>query len=178
MDFPIAEVSEPAAPALTPAAPALTVGVQERAAPYTAAPLAYLITFRTYGTWLHGDERGSVDKEHNIPGTPYLPPDPIREARERDLMDQPEYNLDAARCDVVLKTNQEDCQHRQWNLLAAHVRSNHAHIVVQASTNPEKVMTDFKAYASRRLTEAGFENSERKRWSRQAAPATSGRRST
>jgi len=25
-------------------------------------PLAYLITFRSYGTWLHGDERGSVDR--------------------------------------------------------------------------------------------------------------------
>jgi len=28
---------------------------------------AYLITFTTYGTWVHGDERGSVDREHNIP---------------------------------------------------------------------------------------------------------------
>ncbi len=28
-------------------------------------PLAYLITFRTYGTWLHGDERGSIDRYHN-----------------------------------------------------------------------------------------------------------------
>jgi hypothetical protein len=33
-------------------------------------PLAYLITFPTYGTWLHGDERGSVDRDHNLPGTP------------------------------------------------------------------------------------------------------------
>ncbi len=35
----------------------------------TDTPLAYLITFRTYGTWLHGDERGSVDKNHNKFGT-------------------------------------------------------------------------------------------------------------
>ena len=26
-------------------------------------PLAYLITWTTYGTWLHGDDRGSFD--HN-----------------------------------------------------------------------------------------------------------------
>ena len=25
-------------------------------------PLAYLITFRCYGTWLHGDQRGSIDR--------------------------------------------------------------------------------------------------------------------
>ncbi|MGQ0761444.1 MAG: hypothetical protein ACT4OT_05435 [Acidobacteriota bacterium] len=33
-------------------------------------PLAYLITFRCYGTWLHGDERGSVDRKQNVYGTP------------------------------------------------------------------------------------------------------------
>ena len=28
----------------------------------TDIPLAYLISFRCYGTWLHGDERGSIDR--------------------------------------------------------------------------------------------------------------------
>ena len=27
-----------------------------------STPLAYLITIRSYGTWLHGDERGSMDR--------------------------------------------------------------------------------------------------------------------
>ena len=35
--------------------------------------LAYFITFRCYGTWLHGDERGSVDRFHNIYGMPFIP---------------------------------------------------------------------------------------------------------
>jgi hypothetical protein len=35
-------------------------------------PLAYLITFRSYGTWLHGKE-GSVDRFHNVYGQPKLP---------------------------------------------------------------------------------------------------------
>jgi hypothetical protein len=42
------------------------------------SPLAYLITWTCYGTWLHGDERGAADLDHNIPGTPYLPPDAER----------------------------------------------------------------------------------------------------
>src|SRR2546425_2756831 len=37
-------------------------------------PLAYLVTFRCYGTWLHGDERGSVDRHRNRYGTPMIPP--------------------------------------------------------------------------------------------------------
>ena len=28
-------------------------------------PLAYLITIRTFGTWLHGDSRGPVDRDGN-----------------------------------------------------------------------------------------------------------------
>ncbi len=36
-------------------------------------PLAYLITFRTYGTWLHGDERYSIDRHgKNIYGAPCI----------------------------------------------------------------------------------------------------------
>jgi hypothetical protein len=27
-----------------------------------SAALGFLITFRTYGTWLHGEDRGSVDR--------------------------------------------------------------------------------------------------------------------
>jgi hypothetical protein len=37
-------------------------------------PLAYLITFRAYGTWLHGDRRGSVDRFHNRFGTALIAP--------------------------------------------------------------------------------------------------------
>ncbi|MBX3388092.1 MAG: hypothetical protein KF691_01410 [Phycisphaeraceae bacterium] len=34
----------------------------------------YLLTWHTYGTWLHGDDRGSVNKIQNVPGTPYVAP--------------------------------------------------------------------------------------------------------
>jgi hypothetical protein len=37
-------------------------------------PLAYLISFRTYGTWLHGDNRGSTSRKQNKYGTPRIAP--------------------------------------------------------------------------------------------------------
>jgi hypothetical protein len=38
------------------------------------SPLAFLITFRCYGTWLHGEERGSIDRRNfNRYGTPDMP---------------------------------------------------------------------------------------------------------
>jgi hypothetical protein len=36
-------------------------------------PLAYFISFRCYGTWLHGDERGSMNRKQNQYGTPRIP---------------------------------------------------------------------------------------------------------
>ena len=42
----------------------------------TDIALAYLITFRCYGTWLHGDKRGSIDRFHNAYKSPYIEPNP------------------------------------------------------------------------------------------------------
>ena len=41
----------------------------------TDIPLAFLITFRSYGTWLHGDERGSVNRFRNQYKSRRLPPE-------------------------------------------------------------------------------------------------------
>lgn len=56
---------------------------------FSAAPLAYLITFNTYGSWLHGDRRGSVDRFHNRYGTPRVAANPLRESYERGLLKHP-----------------------------------------------------------------------------------------
>jgi len=50
--------------------------------------------------------------------------------------------------------------------LAAHVRANHVHVIVEADVRPEKVMIDFKAYASRALNRLGREGLDRRRWAR------------
>jgi REP element-mobilizing transposase RayT len=126
----------------------------------------YLITFVCYGRHLHGSESGSVDKEHNMPGTPILEVDSARAAAERDRMCQAPYDLDQIRRDAVLEAIQEVCAHRGWSLLAAHVRSNHVHTVVEAEVPPERVMHDFKTYASHRLNRMSLDEPNRKRWAR------------
>jgi REP element-mobilizing transposase RayT len=128
--------------------------------------VTYLITFACYGCHLHGAGSGSVDATHNVPGTPVLNEDSARAAKEERRMDQPAYHMDQIRRDAVLQAIQEVCGHRGWNLLAAHVRSNHVHTVVEAEAEPERVMNDFKAYASRRLTRMSLDDPNRKRWAR------------
>ena len=127
-------------------------------------PLAYFLTFSTYGAWLHGRDLGSVDEQHNEVGTPFLPPDVEKEAVMRGNMREQPYLLDAQRRPLVLRTILQVAAHRGWMVRACHVRSTHVHVIVAGNANPEKMMSDFKAYASRRLKEHLNEPADRRRW--------------
>jgi REP element-mobilizing transposase RayT len=76
------------------------------------------------------------------------------------------YTLDEARRKVVLESILQVCGHRGWLLIAAHIRTNHVHLVLDAEKAPEAVLNCLKAYASRALGEAGMEPPEVRRWSR------------
>ena len=127
-------------------------------------PLAYFLTFTTYGTRLHGDDRGSVDRDHNGYGTPLLPPDPFARNAARRMMTQEPYLLDEPRRNLVRDAIVEECRFRGWDLLALHVRTNHVHVVVTAERAPDFVTRACKANASKRLNRAGFECRDRHRW--------------
>lgn len=44
------------------------------------------------------------------------------------------------------------------------MRTNHVHAIVSGQAKPEKLMIDFKAWASRRLKEHFQESADRDRW--------------
>ena len=127
-------------------------------------PLAYLITFTCYGTRLHGDKSGSVDRHHNLPGSQFLPVNPARWSAEQKQMKQCPYELDGQRRALVLVAIRNVCIHKGWRLLAAHVRRHHVHVVVAAQVAPEKVLNRFKSYTSRSLNRAGLDEANRSRW--------------
>jgi REP element-mobilizing transposase RayT len=81
-------------------------------------------------------------------------------------MDQTQYHLDHPRRQLVLQAILERSRDRDWQVLAAHVRSNHVHVVVEGDDEPELMMTQFKAAASRRLNDLGLDGSNAKRWAR------------
>jgi len=128
--------------------------------------MTYLITFSCYGCHLHGDERGSVDPQHNVYRTRIIETDQKRFAKESADLSQPPYHLAAPQRDVVLKAIVQACTHHDWWLFAAHVRSTHVHVVVESERDPEFVMNALKARASRLLNESGLEPHGRKRWAR------------
>jgi REP element-mobilizing transposase RayT len=131
----------------------------------TDTPIAYLITFRCYGTWLHGDDRGSIDRHNNVYGAPKNPPNEhwktISDAR---LKNSP-VSLDAARRSSVERAIRETCEIRKWTLFAMNVRTNHAHIVCStASRKPSIHLNAFKANATRQLRQDGLWSFEHSPW--------------
>ncbi|MBP3957101.1 transposase [Gemmata sp. G18] len=128
--------------------------------------IAYFITFSTYGTWLHGDERGSVDRNNNAAGEVLLPENADLLRTRKALMNAPEYRMKAPERETVLTAIRQHAEIRDWRLLAVHVRTNHVHLVVVGDAKPERMMTEFKAYASRALNRNSPAGAQRKYWTR------------
>lgn len=130
-------------------------------------PLAYLITIRSYGTWLHGDEKGSVDRHgFNNYGTPRM----FQSEKLKDLMKlqmkQKPVIFDKKERICVLEAVKEICDFRGYELLAVNIRTNHLHTVVSANINPDKIVNEFKAYATRKLRERNLVEKGKIVWAR------------
>jgi REP element-mobilizing transposase RayT len=131
----------------------------------TGIPLAYLITFRCYGTWLHGDERGSVDRFHNIYDTPFVQPNQRLNDYIADTLKNKLVELDFQRRNAVENAIRDTCQKRNWGLLAINIRTNHVHTVVNSGArNPDRILSALKANATREMREKGVWNSENTPW--------------
>ncbi len=127
-------------------------------------PLAYLLTWTTYGTWLHGDDRGSVDREHNTFDTPFVPASPGRRVARVDQLAAQVVTLTADQRRVVHETIDAHCAHRGWRLIEANVRTNHVHAVIAAPVEPEVIVNQCKGWCTRRLREAGLVGADQPVW--------------
>jgi REP element-mobilizing transposase RayT len=124
----------------------------------------WLLTWRTYGTWLPGDERGFVDPVldeqghrviHNIPGTPLDAANPHLHDYSRAIMKGPAVYLNRDQAAVLLEQFQETARYRNWQLLAVAILPNHVHLIVGVNEDPDPstLLRDFKSYGSRRLNQ-------------------------
>ena len=122
----------------------------------------WLLTWRTYGTWLPGDPRGSVTRvrvdngsriEHDTPGTAMDGAMPALEHAARAAMKGPPILLTQEQADAVADQFIETARFRGWSILAGAVMCNHVHLVlgVPGDPSPTKLLGDFKAWGTRRL---------------------------
>lgn len=121
-------------------------------------PIAFFLTWPTYGTWLPGDSRGWVEFKHGwqLPDTSKL-----LESKAKMKESACVFGADERR-EVELQVT-KTCDHRGWNLHAVNCRSNHVHVVVSAAdTAPKRIQSDLKAWCTRRLKE--FADNGRENW--------------
>ncbi len=110
-------------------------------------PIAYFLTWVTYGTWLPGDSRGWTEYQHG-----WQLPDPMKELEATARMAEDACLLDKEQRNAVENQIAETCHHRGWHLHAVNCRSNHIHAVVSAADiRPKKIRGDLKAWATRCL---------------------------
>ena len=125
----------------------------------------WFLTWTTYGTRLPGDKRGFVSNvreaaghgspgvRHNKPFTEYDQDHPgLRKFAEAKLIG-PRIFLEEALAKPLFDQFQETARFRNWTLKAVAILINHVHIVtaVTGDPEPEDILRDFKAYASRCL---------------------------
>ncbi len=129
--------------------------------------IAYFLTFRCYGTWLHGDSRGSVDRnQHNAWGLDPIPEIILREKYEIRCMKEKPVSFDERCREIIQSSIRQVCKYNDWQLHALSVMSNHVHIVLSAPIAPEKVMLSLKAWCTRALRQEGLFAQNKRIWSR------------
>ena len=128
-------------------------------------PLAYLITFRSYGTWLHGDDRGSVDRFHNQYGAPLFPQNEARRIQNQLALRHSPVIFNSEQRQSVEQAIRQTCELRKWTLRAVNARTNHIHSVVSTAVRPELALNALKANATRQLRQAGHWDAARSPWS-------------
>jgi REP element-mobilizing transposase RayT len=122
----------------------------------------WFLTWRTYGTWLPGDERGFVDPIldgrgdrviHNLPGTPIDADNPQLHHYAQEIMRGPAVYLTSGQTTELLAQFQETARYRGWQLLTVAILANHVHLIVDVKGDPDPaaLLRDFKSYGSRRL---------------------------
>ena len=137
----------------------------------TDTPIAYLISFRCYGTWLHGDDHGFIDRDHNLFGTSYNHADSRSyEEFNRDELKGKPVSLNPQQREVVAKAIYEVCVYKQWGLYAENVRTNHVHVVIGIGYgSSSRALNSLKSYSTKRMREAGLWNREHSPWSRRGS---------
>jgi REP element-mobilizing transposase RayT len=121
----------------------------------------WFFTWRTYGSWLPGEEgfvgfyisadgRRVIDNGFRMPATEAIPK---LEAYARGIQSGETVLLNVRHAETILPQLQETSTCRRWSIDAVAVMTNHVHIVfgVPRDPDPSKMLHDWKSYATRAL---------------------------
>lgn len=107
----------------------------------TTPALAYLMTWTTAGTWFSGEQQGE--------NAPFAAKRSAGARRDAGAV-----SLSVLQRELVEATIRDCCQTHGWNLIATNCRSNHAHAIVNATTDPQEILRVLQTETAERLSAA------------------------
>jgi REP element-mobilizing transposase RayT len=113
------------------------------------------ITFGTYGTRLHGDDRPTVDRQHNQLDEQFVLRDPDREEFERGRMKFPPRYLSIEQRSFAESELPNICVRGGWNYRICAAGPDHVHLLcdVISEVHGEKVRRLVKRWLGQTLSE-------------------------
>jgi REP element-mobilizing transposase RayT len=127
-------------------------------------PIAWMLTWTTYGTWVHGAPRGSIDRHAKRPVSKFVKPDFKFEALRRSQLKHPPLLIEPDMRKVIREAIEQDCKFRKWHLYALNVRTNHVHVVVPNAAPEDRMLHTLKARPTRALREKRLVARDRRVW--------------
>jgi len=109
-------------------------------------PIAYHITFGTYGTRLHGDSRGTVDRPMNQPGDPIIGADPAWWERERGRLNFEPVILTSEQMVFMEGVMPGVCERGGWDYHTGAGGPDHIHVLLTAEAEADAVRKWFKRW--------------------------------
>ena len=114
------------------------------------------LTFGTYGTRLHGDDRPTVDREHNQRGQSFVESDPERAAAARGRMRGDPVYLAAPQRAVIESVVTSICARGGWThrLCAAPDDGDHVHVLLDAppGVDPDAILKWLKRWLGEEMS--------------------------
>ncbi len=116
-------------------------------------PLAYHITFGTYGTRLHGDARGTVDRPMNEPGDPIVGENADWKRIERAKLKFPPILLTEEQRLYADSIVVSICARGGWQLHAFAARKDHVHTLLTTKADAKTVRRLLKRWLGQALSQ-------------------------
>ena len=118
----------------------------------TNFPLAYHITFGTYGTRLHGDSRGTVDRALNQFGDPIIGAEADWQSDETAKLRFPRRFLTVEQRAAVEQVIPSICRRGGWDYIVSAAKPDHVHNLIRASVEGADVRKWLKRWISETLS--------------------------
>ncbi len=116
-------------------------------------PLAYHIKFGTYGSRLHGDARGTVDRSMNKLDDPIIGRDTDWEKIERSLLRFPPVVPTSQQRQFAESITPSICDRGGWQLHTCAVQHDHVHTLLTTTADAKTVRRLLKRWLGQALSE-------------------------